>query len=107
MERSGDQRLNALFDIARELSVKKQADYGRPEEPFANVKASEEWGIAPWVGAMVRLNDKVRRLQAHAQGDTLQNENAYDSFLDIAVYALIACRLYDEVPELPLGVVMF
>ena len=101
MEEHGDQRLKELFAAAQALSEKKQADYGRPDDPFANVKASAEWGVDPWVGAMVRLNDKVRRLQAHAQGDTLVNENAYDSFLDIAVYALIACRLYEDMVKGP------
>ena len=65
---------------------RKQRDYGRGDDPFANVRASEEWGVPGWFGAMIRLNDKVRRLQALARNGTLHNEPAYDSFLDI-------CRL--------------
>lgn len=78
------------------LHAVKQQDYGRTQDPFANVRASEEWGMAPWIGAMVRLNDKVRRLQMFAQRGDLANESAEDSMLDIAVYALIALLLYRD-----------
>ena len=81
--------LGALHDV-------KQRDYGKPDDPFANVRASEEWGLAPWVGAMVRLTDKVRRLQSLARTGALANEAAEDSFRDIAVYAVIALVLYEE-----------
>ena len=88
-----------FHDILRELGTlhdMKQRDYGKPDDPFANVRASEEWGLAPWVGAMVRLTDKVRRLQALARTGALVNEAAEDSFRDIAVYAVIALVLYEE-----------
>jgi hypothetical protein len=45
---------------------------------------------------MVRLTDKVRRLQTLAQTGELSNEGAIDSFMDIAVYALIARVLFEE-----------
>jgi hypothetical protein len=74
----------------------KQRDYGRESDPFANVRASEEWGIEGWVGAMIRLNDKVRRLQVLAVNGKLSNEGAIDSFNDIACYSLIARILYED-----------
>lgn len=74
----------------------KQRDYGREEDPFANVRASEEWGIDGWVGAMIRLNDKVRRLQSLAVTGRLSNEGAIDSFMDIACYAIIARVLFED-----------
>ena|SRR3990167_2858090 len=88
-----------FHDILQELGAlhdRKQRDYGRDDDPFANVRASNEWGIEPWVGAMVRLTDKVRRLQALARRGQLANEAAEDSFRDIAVYAVIAAVLYEE-----------
>lgn len=92
----GDPRFHALLHKIGRLHDRKQQDYGRSTDPFANVRASEEWGVAPWVGAMVRLNDKVRRLQRFAERGELANESAEDSMLDIAVYALIAYLLYGE-----------
>lgn len=78
------------------LHAKKQRDYGKSDDPFANVRATEDWGIDGWIGAMVRLTDKVKRLQTFANNGTLANEGVIDSFMDIAVYALIARCLYEE-----------
>jgi len=78
------------------LHDRKQADYGRGDDPFANVRASAEWGVKPWLGAMIRLNDKVKRLQSLAANGQLLNESALDSFDDIAVYAVIARVLYEQ-----------
>lgn len=89
-------RFHELLKEAGALHDQKQADYGREDDPFANVRASEDWGIPGWQGAMIRLNDKVRRLQKLAKKGSLMNESALDSFMDIAVYALIAHVLYEQ-----------
>lgn len=89
-------RLHALLAELGALHDRKQQDYGRDVDPFANVRASEEWGIPGWVGAMIRLNDKVRRLQSFAVKGSLANEGAFDSLKDIAVYALIAYVLLEQ-----------
>jgi len=81
---------------AGELHDSKQSDYGRPEDPFANVRASEEYGIDPWIGCMIRANDKMRRIQTFAKGKQLKHESVEDSFRDLAVYSLIALCLYRE-----------
>lgn len=80
-----------------DLHYKKQADYGRAGDPFANVRASEDFGVKSWVGTAIRMNDKMRRLQAAARGQNLQNESIEDSFMDVAVYAIIGlCLLREE-----------
>jgi len=90
------QRFHDLLKEAGELHDKKQEDYGRGNDPFANVRSSTEWGVPAWKGAMIRLNDKVKRLQTLATKGSLANEAAVDSFMDIAVYALIALVLYEQ-----------
>lgn len=92
----GDPRFHGLLAKIGALHDRKQADYGRSNDPFANVRGSSDWGIAPWIGAMVRANDKIRRLQKYAKEGGLANEAAEDSFLDLAVYALIAYVLHSE-----------
>jgi len=92
----GDPRIHELLAKVGEMHDRKQEDYGSEADPFANVRASEEFGVPAWVGALVRLNDKVTRLKAFARKGTLRNESAKDSMLDIAVYALIAYILYEE-----------
>lgn len=91
-------RFHEILKELGDLHDKKQADYGRDNDPFANVRASTEWGLEPWVGAMVRLNDKVRRLQALVRNGALVNESAEDSLRDIAVYAVIALVLREQEP---------
>ena len=89
------QRFHDTLKEMGELHDRKQSDYGRKTDPFANVNGSAEWGIRPWVGAMLRANDKIKRLQKYAQSGTLANEGARDSFLDLAVYAIIGLVLWE------------
>jgi hypothetical protein len=89
-------RFHEVLRALGELHDRKQADYGRGDDPFANVRASSEWGVPAWVGAMIRATDKVRRLQTFAQHGTLENESALDSFDDLAVYAVIGRVLLEE-----------
>lgn len=79
-----------------ELHDRKQADYGREHDPFANVRASLDFGVPGWIGCMVRANDKMRRIQTFAQRGSLANESVEDSLLDLAVYSVIGLVLYRE-----------
>lgn len=88
-----------VIDEILALHKKKQSDYGRTGDPFANVRASEDFGIDGWVGAIIRANDKMRRLQKAAKGGTMANESVEDSMMDLSVYAIIALCLYRETNE--------
>ena len=79
-----------------EMHDRKNADYGTEGDPYANVRASSDFGIEPWIGTMVRANDKMRRLHAAAQGSELVNEGIEDSLIDMAVYCIIALDLFRE-----------
>lgn len=85
-----------LLDEMRELHVRKAADYGRGADPFANVRASSEFGIPAWVGVMVRAGDKLHRIKSFLANGNLKNESVEDSLKDLAAYALIALVLYRE-----------
>lgn len=90
------ERFHELLKEMGYLHDAKQADYGLDTDPFANVRASEGFGIPGWVGCMVRANDKVKRLQTLAIKGELGNEAAVDAFMDLAVYALIGRILFEE-----------
>lgn len=79
-----------------DLHEMKGRDYGNDTDPFANVSGSADFGVEPWVAAMVRANDKMRRLQRFAKTGTLANEGVIDSFNDLAVYAVIGRVLYER-----------
>lgn len=87
--------LNTLTEML-ELHDRKQKDYGTKESPFANVRASEDLGVEPWIGGLIRMNDKMRRLHKAANGGEMANESVEDSLLDLAVYAVITLILYKE-----------
>lgn len=84
-----------LAESAR-LHDKKQRDYGTDGDPFANVRASEDFGIPAWLGCIIRGNDKVRRIQSFAKRGTLANESIEDALIDLLVYAGIGLVLYRE-----------
>jgi len=90
------ERYHRFLKELGELHDRKQQDYGSDNDPFANVRASEKWGIPPWVGALMRAGDKMARLQNFARKRQLANESAQDSMRDIAVYMGIALVLYEE-----------
>jgi hypothetical protein len=90
----GNPEFEKVIEEVLAMHRRKGADYGTKDDFFANVSASQDWGISPWVGAMMRANDKVVRLQSASRGSTLQNEGIEDSLLDIATYAVIALCLF-------------
>ena len=92
----GDPRFLAILDEMKEIHVRKSADYGDQTDPLANVRASADWGISPWVGTMIRATDKIIRLQSLLTNGKLENESARDSLIDLASYAIIALILMEE-----------
>ncbi len=96
-------RFHAILKELGALHDRKQEDYGTEDDPFANVRATEEWccpschaPLPGWLGALIRLNDKVVRLKAFTRNGKLANEGVVDSLRDIAVYAPIAEVLFEE-----------
>ena len=96
MSHKNTERFHAILKELGELHDKKQKDYGSDKEPFANLKAAEEFGIPAWLGAVIRLNDKVARIKSLVTKGSLSNESLEDSLKDIAVYGAIALVLFEE-----------
>ncbi len=92
----GDPRFLALLDQIRDLHVRKSQDYGSGADPLANLRAGEAFGIPAWVGAMLRANDKMHRIQEFSKKGVLANESVEDSLMDLSCYALLALVLYRE-----------
>lgn len=88
-------RVLEIMDMMRATFMRKNADYGKDSDPFANLRMSAQWGVAPWKAAMVRADDKDSRLQNVANGVELKNEGAMDSFIDGATYRIIAAVLWE------------
>lgn len=92
----GDPRFHAILAELAKLHDRKQEDYGKAGDPFTNVRVSVAFGVKPWVGCMIRANDKMVRIQRRAADGKLSNESVEDSLMDLAVYAIIGLILYRE-----------
>ncbi len=91
-----DPRFDAVLAQIKKLHDAKSQDYGSKTDSLANVRASQDFGIPPWIGALIRQNDKLTRIKNSIAGNNLVFESVEDSLLDSAVYAIIACVLYKE-----------
>lgn len=89
----------AILAESLALHSQKSKDYGTDGDPYANIRACAEFGIEPWLGAVLRANDKMTRLKQFARKGELANESAEDSLLDNCVYFVIALMLYREASQ--------
>lgn len=93
---SGNPMFHQILSEMLDMHCRKGADYGTDADIFANIRASEEFGIDGWRGSILRANDKMSRLKAFMLNGNLKNESVEDSLLDLANYAVIALCLYRE-----------
>ena len=96
------QAFKDTLDAMLLLHDRKQKDYGTSKSPFANVRASESFGIPAWIGCAIRTNDKFRRLMTATNQwldygkVNLSNESLEDAWLDAAVYCVIGYLMTQE-----------
>lgn len=95
----GDERFKDMVWEILQLHARKQADYGTDVDPFANVRASADFGIPAWIGVGIRMQDKMKRLQTMSKKGLLHNESLLDSFMDLAVYGAIGAVLVKELDD--------
>lgn len=89
-------RFFELLEKMKEIHLKKDHDYAG-EIPFRNLKKSKEFGVEPWIGAMVRMSDKWSRLEELATKDPAITEESFeDTLIDLANYSLICYILREE-----------
>jgi hypothetical protein len=74
----------------------KQTDYGTDEDPYANYRSSEDYGIPAWLNAHLRVREKANRVATAVRKGHLVNESLDDALRDIAVGGLIAWDLFIE-----------
>ena len=62
-----------------EVTKAKNADYAGSEDPYANFRSSEAFGIDPLVGLCLRMSDKLARIanfcktgKLHVEGEGVE-----------------------------------
>jgi hypothetical protein len=80
-----------------EMNRRKRKDYAADDDPFSNFRATSGMlgipGFGPAEAALFNVTQKIARLQAlrvNGRMAETANEPVIDSFLDLAVYAIIA-----------------
>lgn len=89
-------RFGELLTQMKTLHDAKGKDYEGNGRPYENLRSGEKFGVRPWIMASMRANEKMHRLQSFAQTESLNNESAFDSLIDIAILSMIAYVLLEE-----------
>jgi hypothetical protein len=88
-----------LLDHMWQLHLAKNAGYaGQSDDPWANFRRCEAFGITPVDGVLTRMSDKWARLESLWQnaGNEQVGESVADTLMDLASYALILICLMQE-----------
>ena len=91
-----EDRFTQLLHQLKKLHDKKSHDYAKNEDPLSNLRECEKMGVPAWVGVLIRMGDKISRLQQLTRKKPKVKESIRDNLMDIAVYSLLAIILYEE-----------
>ncbi len=96
-KRNGHPMFYDLLNKIGDLHARKNSNYAEDMDPLSNLKACERLNITPFMGVMIRLQDKWSRLEQLAKGKPdLVGESIEDTLMDNAVYSLLAIVLLNE-----------
>jgi len=94
----GHPRFYEMLEAMAELHSRKNHDYAGTSDPLKNLRACERLELDPFMGVMVRLQDKWSRLEEFVKSGKLmvKGESVKDTLMDNAVYSILAIILYEE-----------
>jgi len=94
----GHPRFYDVLEQMKELHSRKNHDYAGTSDPLKNLRACERLELKPFMGVMVRLQDKWSRLEEFVKSGKLmvKGESVKDTLMDNAVYSVLAIILYEE-----------
>lgn len=96
------QKFMDILDGIKELHISKSKDYGSEDDPFANVRMTESFGLPAWIGVAIRMQDKMVRLQNAVQqfmktGEVnMAHDSLLDDFRDLCNYGGIGAVFVEE-----------
>jgi hypothetical protein len=95
MTHKGDPDFLTALDELRALHLSKGGDYATIADPLRNyVQSSQDCGVEPWRGALLRLSEKYHRItNLLAKQATPNHESIEDTLMDLAALALIVRSL--------------
>jgi hypothetical protein len=97
VKKAGHPMFYELLDKIGDLHARKNSNYAEDTDPLSNLKGCKRLNVTPFMGVMIRLQDKWSRLEQLAKGKPdLVGESVEDTLMDNAVYSLLAIILLRE-----------
>ena len=89
-----EQEFKGLWDLYQY----KGRTYGTPEDPHANVRTAEEYGVPAYVSALVEARGALKRLSGYKRTGTIATDKrgVRNALRDTAVWAVIALVEWEE-----------
>ncbi len=100
-ERFKDKTALSILDNMQTVYEAKDNDYSATGLPMGNLRKCEDAGIDAWRGCLVRIGDKMSRLEnfLNEKDYKVVSEKAEDTIVDLANYAILMSCLVEEVKK--------
>ena len=104
-ERFKDETALSILDNMQTVYEAKDNDYSATGLPMGNLRKCEEAGIDAWRGCLVRIGDKMSRLENFLKEKEylVISEKAEDTVIDLANYAILMSCLLEELKSVNLS----
>ena len=89
----------SILDNMQSVYEAKDNDYSATGLPMGNLRKCEDAGIDAWRGCLVRIGDKMSRLENFLKEKEylVISEKAEDTVIDLANYAILMACLIEEI----------
>ena len=104
-ERFKDETALSILDNMQSVYEAKDNDYSATGLPMGNLRKCEDAGIDAWRGCLVRIGDKMSRLENFLKEKEylVISEKAEDTVIDLANYAILMSCLLEELKSVNLS----
>ena len=104
-ERFKDNTALDILDNMQSVYETKDNDYSATGLPMGNLRKCEDAGIDAWRGCLVRIGDKMSRLENFLKEKEylVISEKAEDTVVDLANYAILMSCLLEELKSVNLS----
>jgi hypothetical protein len=96
-----DETALKILDNMQAVYEAKDNDYSATGLPMGNLRKCEDAGIDAWRGCLIRIGDKMSRLENFLKEKEylVISERAEDTVIDLANYAILMSCLIEEIKK--------
>jgi len=90
-----------ILENMQKVYEAKDSDYSATGLPMGNLRKCEDAGIDAWRGCLIRIGDKMSRLEnfLNEKDYKVVSEKAEDTIVDLANYAILMSCLVEEIKK--------